>query len=274
MKKMNLISVIALVMIFIGGIGAILLTIGQAKDSARDKQDLIDVTKDENTQLKTQLTDLQKERNDLKSDLEKRDDRINEQTTTIIDLNKQLVEKSNYISNYLIGGKGFPLVTTSSIQASNPKDNERTTFTLHNDTDLPLYDITAIVFDWNYILSKKSDSSDPSVPHLKQTDLEKSMIYRFDNPQMFEKSNIITKDRFDLHDALLYIKLKCRSSFVHEKMAFVVENKVIYSGYIVHDGDGNVLKEWMSEGITSSAKLAIKKKFDQIPNKVAFKLTE
>lgn len=62
--KMNIISIIALVMIFLGGIGAILLTIGQSIDSAKTKQDLIDVKKGENIELKKQLVDIQRERND------------------------------------------------------------------------------------------------------------------------------------------------------------------------------------------------------------------
>lgn len=270
---MNWISIVALIMIFLGGIGAILLTIGQTKDSAKDKQDLIDLTKAENVELKTRLQELQDERKSLKADLEIRDKRIDTQTNNIIELNEQLVEKSDYITNYLTGGKGFPIVVINTIKSTNPKDDEKITFTLKNETDLPLYDVTAIIFDWNYIKAKLSNSEHPNKPYLKKEVLQKSLIQRFDQSQMSEDSDVITAEEFNMKDGLLYIKLKCRSSFVHEKMAFVTEGKIIYYGFLIHDKDGKILKEWIDPGATESAKKAIRKKFDLIPNKVVFTLT-
>jgi hypothetical protein len=206
--------------------------------------------------------------------LETRDKRIESQTATIISLNEQLVEKSNYISDHLTGGKGHPIVFTNSIKATTPTTDETTTFTIKNETDLPLYDVTAVIFDWNYLKAKLTKSHNGMVPLLKQDDLARSIIYRFDANQMFENSSIISKDRFDLRDGLLYIKLKCRSSFVYEKMAFVIENRVIYQGFMIYEENGKILKEWITPGAPESAKIAIKRKLDLIPPQVEFTLTD
>jgi hypothetical protein len=49
---MNGLTVAALGLIFLGGIGAILLVIGQAKSSQEDKLEIINTTKNENFYLK------------------------------------------------------------------------------------------------------------------------------------------------------------------------------------------------------------------------------
>jgi hypothetical protein len=272
--KMSILSIAALVLIFLGGVGAILLTVAQSFEGAKDKQEMIDFTKTENRELKDQLIDIKKERDILKSDLEKRDERIQTQTASIIKLNEQLVEKSNYISDHLTGGKGYPFIVTSSIKTTNPKNDETTTFTLTNETKLPLYDVTAIVFDWNYLQSKMKVTGKDIPPLLRQEDFAKSIIYRFDQNQIAEHSSIISKNKFDLREGLLYIKLKSRSSFVFEKMAFTIENGIIYQGFIVYDGEGNILKEWMSPNIPDTAKSVIKKKYNLIPQTVTFNLTD
>lgn len=270
---MSLLSIIALTLIFIGGIGAILLSISQSFEAAKDKQEMINLTKTENRELKSQLSDLKKERDNLKSDLEKRDQRIQDQTAAIIELNNKLVEKTDYISDHLTGGEGYPFIVTNSLKSRNPSDDETTTFTIINETDLPLYDVTAIVHDWNYLQSKL-DNEHHNPPLLRQEDLAKSILYRFDENQIAEQSNIISKMKFDFRDALLYIKLKSRSSFVYQKMAFVVENGLVYQGFVIYDRKGNILKEWMTPKISETAKAAISRKFDLIPPEVKFTLTD
>ncbi|WP_259067371.1 hypothetical protein HDF24_12335 [Mucilaginibacter sp. X4EP1] len=272
---MSNLSIIALILIFSGGVGAILLAISQNFSGAKDKQDILNLTKAKNDELQGHLVEIKSERDSLKADLKLRDERIQKQTDTIIELNQQIVEKSNYISDYLTGGKGFPFISTNGIKTIDPTKDEQTTFTLFNQSKLPLYDIVAIVFDWNYVESKmQRTGNDGSILRISQNDFAKSMIYRFDETQMPSNTNIISRDKFDLHDGLLYIKLKSRSSFVFEKIAFVTENGLIYQGFVVYDDNDKILKEWMSPKITETAKAAINIKYNQIPSKVNFTLTE
>lgn len=262
---------IAFTLLIGGGVGAVLLAISQSLNSAQDKSELVKLTTEKNAELKQQLLDLQIERTQLKDELEDRDKRIHVQQDKILNLSSQLVEKSDYITNFLTGGKGFPIITPSIIRTSN--GSGKVTFTLANENELPLYDVVAVVFDWNYIEPRIEHSTNGSPPKLKQQDLIKSTMYRFDESQMFEKSNIISKDQFDLSDGLLWITLKCRSAVVHEKMAFVIEGGVVYQAFMVYNEKGEILKEWMPDGIPSTAREAIKKKFGRIPTNVSFTLT-
>lgn len=250
-------------MIGVGSVGGIWLAIEQFRISVN-----------ENLKLEKQLTDLQSERNNLKADLEKRDSRIHEQTQNIVLLNEKLVEKSDYISNYLTGGKGFPVISISPIKLIELSRNERATFVLHNDNTLPLYDITAIVMDWDYILSKQTKSDDPIKPYLKEEDLKKSIIYRIDEPHMFQNTSIRREGKFEISEGMLYIELKSKSSLAIEWLAFVIENKAVYHGFSIRDIEGKILKEWISPGTPPSAEGAIKKKFELVPSTVAFTLTE
>lgn len=83
MNKMNTITIAALILIFLGGVGAILLTIGQSISSGKDKDDIINTTKDENTELKKLLKE--------------RDSNISKQNGEILELSKQLRQKSEQI---------------------------------------------------------------------------------------------------------------------------------------------------------------------------------
>ncbi len=272
---MSTLSIIALTLIFLGGVGAILLAISQNFSSAKDKQDILNLTKAKNDELQTHLVEIKSERDSLKNDLKHRDEKIQKQSDTIIQLNHQIVEKSNYIKDYLTGGDGYPFITTKGIKTIDRTKTEQTTFTLFNESKLPLYDIVAIIFDWNYVESKlqKTGKDDNSL-RLSQNDFAQSMIYRFDETQMAPNTEILSKEKFDLHNGLLYVQLKSRSFFVFEKIAFVTENGIIYQGFVIYDNDNKILKEWIAPGTPKTAKEAILKKYNQIPPKVNFTLTE
>jgi predicted PurR-regulated permease PerM len=88
MKQMNTISIIALILIFLGGVGAILLTIGQSISSTDDKTDIINTTKNENSALKKDLIEIKRERDSLNKTLALRDSNIQKQNKNIIDLSQ------------------------------------------------------------------------------------------------------------------------------------------------------------------------------------------
>lgn len=104
---MNFITIVSLGLIFFGGIGAILLVIGQSISSQADKTEIISTTQNENKDLKIQLIEIKEERNKLASTLEARDIKLHEKNDTIIELNQKLSEKSEYIKNYVTGGDSW-----------------------------------------------------------------------------------------------------------------------------------------------------------------------
>ena len=74
---------IALILIGLGGIGGILLVIGQANSSSIDKADIINTTKNKNNELKEQIVELKNERKKLNKNLKARDNRIQKQQKKI-----------------------------------------------------------------------------------------------------------------------------------------------------------------------------------------------
>lgn len=101
--KMTILSIIALALIFLGGIGGILLAVSQSLEASKTKQDIIRTTQEENLKLKDQLLELRRERDSLKLDLEQRDERIQQQTSMlqaksdqIIGLQQESIEQNEY----------------------------------------------------------------------------------------------------------------------------------------------------------------------------------
>src|SRR5690606_31147369 len=92
-----------LALIFLGGMGAILLAVSQSLEATKTKEDIIDITKNENRELRDQISELKRERDSLKFDLEQRDLRIQEQTSMlqnksdrIIALQQQSIDENEY----------------------------------------------------------------------------------------------------------------------------------------------------------------------------------
>lgn len=107
--KMTILSIIALALIFLGGIGGILLAVSQSLEASKTKQDIIRTTQEENLKLKDQLLELRTERDSLKLDLEQRDERIQQQTSMlqaksdqIIGLQQESIEQNEY-RNFMAG---------------------------------------------------------------------------------------------------------------------------------------------------------------------------
>ena len=115
MNKMNTLTIIGIFLVFLGGIGGIILALGQAHSAQNDKKEIISTTKSENKDLKSRIVELKEERIKLSTMLEERDKRISEQNLKIESLNNQLIEKSDYIQKYISGGNSFPSIDVNGI---------------------------------------------------------------------------------------------------------------------------------------------------------------
>lgn len=120
---MNTLTIIALILILLGGIGAILLAVGQSKSSQADKSEIINTTQNENKDLKARLVEIKDERDKLSITLEARDKKSQEQNQNIESLSNKLVEKSEYIEKYVSGGNNYPYIEMNRVQSDNGKDD-------------------------------------------------------------------------------------------------------------------------------------------------------
>ena len=102
-------TLIALALIFIGNIGGILIVVVQSKNSAADKDQIIQTANSNNEYLKGQLDDITKERELLKVDLAVRDTENKKKSEEIIQLNKDLLKKSEELNKFLGGSDAYPI---------------------------------------------------------------------------------------------------------------------------------------------------------------------
>jgi hypothetical protein len=259
----------------VGGIFTAWGTFAQNEKSSKSTEEIKETGQKNLVNTSAQLVEIDKLRaqNDsLVENLAKRDKEIAAQSDKILHLSNNLVEKSDYISNH-ITGKGYPLLVPTALKASRETVDETVTFTLLNEGEYPLYDIQINVMDWNFVESKIKKREKSDEMFLSQSDFKKSLILVLEHSQIFPASSMLDKDRFDMRDGLLYIVLKCRSSFLHEKIAFFKKDRAVYYKFVVYDKDA-IIKEWITPNTPVEVQGILDQKLARIPKKVKFTLTD
>jgi hypothetical protein len=269
MRTMDKWTIIALTLIFIGNIGGILIVIVQARNSAKDKDQIIKTTNDNNDYLKGQLEVITGEREALKADLTARDIENQKKSEEIIQLNKELLKKSEELNKFLGASDSYPILLVSSMKSD--KGTPGFTFTIQNEFEYPIYDIEVNVFDFQFILDNSKHINGQFT--ISKENFTKSIIFQHDQTQIAPKSNVITSKVHHLPDVILYVKLKCRGSFVFEKIAFVTIGNTILHGFMVYDDKGTILKSWYGNNPTADTKKTLDDKFNLIPKSITMNFT-
>jgi hypothetical protein len=273
MKNMNTLSIVALILIFLGGVGAILLSIGQSISSAGDKNDIINTTKNENASLKKELAEIRKERDALSHTLEQRDSNIQEQNKSIISLSEKLAEKSEYIQNYLTGGKSFPFLDIREFPR-NINEPQKFLFQLENNFELPIYNIEGLVYDYEIVKQKSFYKERFPEPFIKLDDLKAARILdiRFDavpanKYRTFEKE-------FTAKDGSYYIIIHARNQAVVEKIAVLKVGEGFTYGFQVLNLKGEILKQDIKKDLPSEIKAKVIQRLNSIPNNMKFNIDD
>ena len=262
MNKMSIITIVGVVLIFLGGIGGILLSVGQFRSSKNDKNEIIENTKNENDFLKTELNEIKKERADLMELLVERDKKIDAQTIEIISLNKRLIEKSEYIENYLSGGESYPV-----IELRKSDNDQGFYFWIMNNFDVPINNVDVQIFDYDLLKSFKGNSNS-----MQMSDYLKSIIYNEYYNVLPPKEYRSTPKIFSLKSARLYAKIHTTNRTVIQVLV-IHQNITINVGFQVFDTDGNMLQEMFYEPCSSEVKRIMKKDFLEIYHGHEFKFS-
>ena len=210
-------TLIALTLIFIGNIGGILIVIVQSRNSAKDKDQIIQTTNSNNEYLKGQLEIITKEREILKADLETRDIENKQKSEEIIQLNRELLKKSEELNKFLGASDAYPILLVSSMNSKTGASGF--TFKIENEFEYPIYDIEINVFNFQSIIDNSTRQGDKYV--ISKDNFTRCLIFQKDNNQITARSNVITSEFFQIADGILYAKLKCRGRFVFEKFVLV-----------------------------------------------------
>ena len=184
-------------------------------------------------------------------------------------LYKDLLTKSEELNKFLGASDAYPILLVSS--RNSKTGNYEFIFKIENEFEYPIYDVEINVFNFQFIIDNSVLEDGKYV--IKKQDFNRSLIFQYDNNNIAAKTNVISPKDFQIDDGILYVKLKTRGNFVFEKIAFVKLGKIIHHGFMVYDGDGNILKKWYGNNPTNEIKSKLEEKFNLIPNHVELKFT-
>jgi hypothetical protein len=263
MRKMNIITIIGISLIFLGGMGGIILAIGQARSANEDKQEIITTTKDENKELKSQIQELKGEREKLNKLLEIRDKKIGDQNQKIESLSNQLIEKSDFIQKYISGGDSYPCVDINGIP-DEKGENKAITFSVVNTFELPIYDITIEAWDNELILFRTSHT--PEGSFIKREDFNNSKLFVFEKKLLSPSSIDLYPGSHPLRPYQIYMRIHTRNKSLIQKASIIEHSGRFFAAYQIFSyPDMKLIKEHFYT--TSDAiKQDLKVQLDEIPN--------
>lgn len=264
MQKMNTLTIIGLALIFIGGIGAILLTIGQSIGSQADKSEIINTAQNENKDLRIQLTEIKNERDKLNASLEARDKRIQGQNQNIESLSNKLVEKSEYIEEFMTGKNRYPYIEMKRIRGDSDK-LDVFSFSVENSFEFPIYNIQIQVFDYEKIVSATYIDNEKK-KSIKMGDYLNAIIFEYKTDEIPSREFRMSDKQYTNKSGIFFIEIHSRSKSVIQKIVLVEHGNNSYAGYIVIDNSGNILKENIYNNPPNEIQSEIKDKFKDIPN--------
>lgn len=273
MKKMNALTILGLILIFIGGFGAILLSIGQYKSSAQDKFDIIKVTKDENTKLKIDIKELKLERISLSQALAERDNELKLQNNEVKRLNEKLVEKSEYIEEFVDGRNRFLYVEMKRI-LDEKSEKHNVVFSIQNSFEFPIYSIFIQAFDYNKLKAATYIIKKENIPAIKMSDYRESIIFEYKADEIPKGEHRMNLTQYPLEECSLYIKIHTRSKPVIQKFIIFKKGNDMYGGFIVCDLSGTILKEHIYPNATKEIKMEVLSRLNEIPTDIKLAFTQ
>lgn len=184
-------------------------------------------------------------------------------------LYKDLLSKSEELNKFLGASEAYPILVVNP--GSSQSGDAGFRFRIDNEFEYPVYDIVINVFDFQHIIDN-SELADGKYT-IKKAGFDKSILFQWDNNHISAKGDVVTPKLFEkIYDGILYVKLKCRGSFVFQKIAFVKIENSVHVGYMVYDEKGNILKKWYAGNPSKEIKLKLEEKFDLIPMNVSLKI--
>lgn len=240
-------------MILFGTVGGILLAIIQAKGAKEDSE------KQLKGHQKT-IVFLKNTTSSLRKDLKNRDEKINSQQEEIKELYKVLSGKSDFIEKYISGGNSFPYVKIEEIQNIDHQPTKYF-FNIHNDFDLPIYDIHVKIMDYD-LFKEKSFLIFGAGEHkfIKVRDFDACTLSTTDINLMYPKSVKSPLVAGHSKEYNLYIKIHSRNKLLHQKITVYILGNRAYIGSEVHDP---MEKKMVKSDYNSTAPVEIQKELQK-----------
>ena len=264
---MSTMYIIALILIFCGGVGAILLAIDQSLSSTESTNFINNTTISQNSELKKELKEIKKERDSLSETLALRDANIQDKTEKIIDLSLKLDEKSVFIQNYISGGDGYLFLDIRTFP-HKADGTQEFIFQLDNKFEMPIYNISCEIIDYNILSSKTYSKPTEKLPFIKYSDYyDKAYLLNLKYPEIQGKNSVFfSQDVFKTNETRYFVKIHTRNRNILEKIAiFKIGNKSFF-GYAIYDTHGNKLYEKIDDEYHNAIKQKLIRNLESMPN--------
>lgn len=193
---------------------------------------------------------------------------LKDKTDEVIGLQNKLQEKSDYIQNYLTGGSAYPYIT---IQVFPP---DKFVFQMRNDFDFPVYDIEALIYDYDLIDSKTYQISGDDIKSIKISDLNKAKFFVGSKPVIPGHEYRTIDIHYPLKKGRYYIQIHTRKSVAITKLTMLILNNELFYGLQVVNKEGILLKEEMSRNVPQETKSEILRLLESIPNNLNLQLDQ
>lgn len=271
---MSWLFITSIILIGLGALGGILMTIDQFKSGNETKDEIINNFKENNKQLTKQLNGIEKERNELTKDLELRDFRVEKQSEEIINLNKKLAEKSEYISNYLTGGEGFPFIDLLSFETS--KVSPKKLFVkIENSFELPIYNIDFKIMDYDMIEKLSYYNSEKKLREISEKDYYNSIIFNKEISELPPKQWNSFESKIFQRSFRFHLNIRTRNGvFIEKIVAIEIINDFFWYGFQLFDKKGNLLYENINKEMKPEFKKMIQKQLATIPVNLKLQIME
>lgn len=196
-----------------------------------------------------------------------------DQRKEVQQLNQKLTEKSEYIENYLRGGKGHP--TIKLVQQSLPDKHWVYFFVCENTFDFPLYNIHIEIFDYDKVVAKSifKDSKIFQIGYHEYIEARvvDTVIAEL-SPQCFKE--IETKFKLGNKIEKYYVRISTRSISTEGKIVFGNYAGKPVTAYSYKNLDGTMTSNKFPEKTSVLVQESIKKELEKIPFGIEFSYGE
>jgi hypothetical protein len=193
----------------------------------------------------------------------------------IIRIQKKLNEKTEYISNYLTGGDGFPYISFTDLKSENALN---IAFILYNDGEFPLYEVNVIMYDYDILKKKEIETKGmggefekhPEYKLIKIDDYKSATVFQI-KEELPAKSHRIIDAKFPLKESKYSVIINSRNGTITERIAFLEDEpkKFIYI-IEVYNSQDKLLKRIEGEFINNANRERIEKAIKEIPKSLKY----
>ena len=202
---------------------------------------------------------------------------VSKKNEEIINVQQKLNNKSEYISNYITGGEGFPYISLAELRSEN-QNNFNLAFILNNDGEFPLYDIDGTMLDYNILKQKQIENKGmgaefdkyPEFKIIKFDDYKSAVILKL-SEDLPSKSMRYIDLKFPIKEFKYHFILNSRNGTITERIALIKDETAKFIFLVeVFDSKEKLLKRIEGKFVNNLNRNMIEDAINEIPKSLKY----